>query len=331
MKRNKRLFFVTVLFLFSLFCLAAAPYANITYAEGSSFILIRDNEKTDWSVDDGSVFGMEVKPGDILQTAGKTFLEVYINPLSATVQIAENTSFRCDADSTGTQSSGALFYGRVRAKVAKLTGSSSYKITSPSLVAGVRGTEFGCDVIAVRPDSTAQSSDVGDPTAVSSVLNRVFCLEGSVMVTDASSQVVIINQDEMVEQLVDSVNDADSVDAGPLEKKSLDDEVRDFWENHPVLDDTAEDQDAKVEDVNLTKVIDRQWPEGQEIEGDKRNFRIPSAAVISLIGVGSAICIGTTIYAVQADTSFGEFIPSYATGFILIGTGSILGIISALF
>ena len=153
--RNKRVYCAILVLLMTASALAAAPYATITYAEGKSFSLLRSGKQTTVSVSSPDVFGMEIVPGDVIQTGAGTFLELYINPIAASVQIAENTSFRCDADSTGAKSSGELYYGRVRAKVAKLSGSSSYRISSPSLVAGVRGTDFGCDVIAVRPTRTS--------------------------------------------------------------------------------------------------------------------------------------------------------------------------------
>jgi formylglycine-generating enzyme required for sulfatase activity len=128
-----------------------------------------------------------------------------------------------------------LYYGRVRAKVAKLAGSSSYKITSPSLVAGVRGTDFGCDLIAVRP-RVKDGTDAG----ASPVMSRVFCFEGSVSVSEAdgsADETILIEKNEMVEKLV--VKDTGTAPAAVpvLQKKTLDVEVTEFWKGSRVSSD----------------------------------------------------------------------------------------------
>ena len=203
--RNKRVLTVIAALTLGGILFAASPYATVVYAEGASFSLIRSGKTVTVSVADPATIGMEIKPGDIIRTGPSTFIEIAINPISASVQIAENTSFRCDANATGLDSSGELYYGRIRAKVAKLSGNASYRMSSPSLTAGVRGTDFGLDVIAIRQSGAAGSTGgTQATTGTAPTLFRVFCFEGNVLVGSVAgtlSDTLMISGNEMVERV----------------------------------------------------------------------------------------------------------------------------------
>lgn len=313
---NKRVSVIIFCFLIGALVYSATPYASITYAEGNSFILMRNGKSSTISIASTDVFGMEVAPGDIIQTGPGTFLELLINPISASLQIAENTSFRCDADATGTKSTGELYYGRVRAKVAKLSGSSSYRISSPSLVAGVRGTDFGCDVIA----------KAGAP-----VLNRVFCFEGSVLVAEAAGatlNTVLIAKDEMVEKLVPINKGNEPVVEVPMEKKSLSTEVNSFWQARPFVELPPPAPVSRL--VGNYIVTERVWPEGNTVKPNARNLRIPNGAMFALVGLGTLACIGAGAYSSQVDSTNGYLLPVTSGGLIMIGSGTVLALISLL-
>jgi hypothetical protein len=66
----------------------------------------------------------------------------------------------------------SLVYGRVRAKVDKLAGTDTFTIRSATSVAGVRGTDFGIDVVARQ-----------QAVAVPENLTRTYVFEGTVTVT----------------------------------------------------------------------------------------------------------------------------------------------------
>jgi hypothetical protein len=300
--------------------LGAEPYASVSFAEGSSFTVIRNNKPASWSVSDGKFFGMELMPGDIIQTANATFVEVVIRPIGATIQIAENTSFRCDADSTGKKSSGELYYGRVRAKVKKLAMGSSYRIASPSLVAGVRGTDFGVDAVS------APKADSAVASTASPVINRVFCFDGNVIVTgagDAVSGSVSIGGNEMVEKAAG--------DIGLPAKARVSDEITTFWSGHPVSPAAAQMLAASsARNENGLTVIDRPWPAGQIRVDDGRNLRIPNAMAASLIGVGAVAC--SVFSAISASSGVSPIeTPYYTAGLVMIGSGSVLAVVSMLF
>lgn len=318
--RNKRVLLTACLSLLCVIGLEAEPYASVSFAEGSSFTLIRSNKPVSWAVSDGKVLGMELMPGDIIQTANATFVEVVIHPIGATIQVAENTSFRCDADSSGKKSSGELYYGRVRAKVKKLALGTSYRIASPSLVAGVRGTDFGVDVVSAPKTDTAAGG------SASPVVNRVFCFDGNVIVTgsgDTVSESVSIGGNEMVEKVEGVI--------GLPAKANVSDEIKTFWSGHPVSPAAAQMlASSSVKTVNGLTVVDRPWPAGQVRVDGGRNLRIPNGMAAGLIGVGAIAC--SVFSAISAGTGTPPIeTPYYTAGLVMIGSGSVLAVVSMLF
>ena len=312
---------------------ASSPYATVSYAEGSSFTLMRNGKLTTFKTDDAAVLGMEIMPGDIIKTASSTFIEIFIKPIGAAVQIAENTSFRCDADSTGTKSTGELYYGRVRAKVAKLASTSSYRISSPSLVAGVRGTDFGLDVIAVR-----QSGAAGTQPASSPELFRVFCFEGSVMVSSAVSTVsdtLMIEKNEMVEKIVPPGKENAPEVTAPLTKKPVTGEVVNFWKVHPfavisALPLPVASAPSSHMEGNLT-VTDRPWPAGRdESAASIHNTKLPYGSAVLLVGLGSICCAGAAVWSNHVDSAARFINPAFSAGGIMIGSGTVLALASLL-
>jgi hypothetical protein len=328
--RNKRVATVIGSLLLGGFLFAASPYATVVYAEGNSFSLIRGGKSVTVKVDDAATIGMEIARGDIIRTASGTFLEIAIEPISASVQIAENTSFRCDADSTGTQSTGELYYGRVRAKVAKLGGSSSFKISSPSLVAGVRGTDFGLDVIAVRPSKTGSPAVAATPSApVSPMLFRVFCFEGSVLVGSAAgtiSDTLILGNNEMVESVAASGGQKAAESAVPLSKTAVSVDVVDFWKVHPfaVISRLPKPVTAVAESAPPSDALDVTPKDQQKV----RNMRVPRAAAIALIGLGSVACFTAGVYRNEIDADARFIDPLFAAGGVMFGSGMALGLVT---
>jgi hypothetical protein len=354
--RNKSLVFVLSFFVFGVSAFAAGPWAVISYAEGKTFNLIRNGKTAVHSVDSSDVFGMEIRQGDIIHTSAATFLEITINSVSATVQVAENTSFKCDADSGGAKVSGELYYGRVRAKVAKLAGSSSFKISTPTLVAGVRGTDFGCDVIAVRgaAQGATQGAGAGSSAAQSAatpVLNRVFCFEGSVAVTKTEAalpvsksaggaaagtaaagatalkapETVVIGKNEMVENVV--ADSAAPLSAEPLKKAALPEDVHQFWESLAL---PAAATVLPADETGL-RTYGHSWPAGRDEKASIRNLKVPAIAAAALIVFGSAACIGSAAYASNVDLDGVFVMPAHSAGVVMISSGTILALLSTFF
>ncbi len=305
-----------VFFIMAAILLAETPYATVVYAEGKRFSVIRDGKTVNYSPESPEVIGLAIERGDILQTAPDTYLEISIRPISASVQLAENTTFRCDSDDSGMKSEGKLYYGRVRAKVAKLTDSSSYKITAPSLVAGVRGTDFGCDHFYIRP----QALSTPDTTPASPVLSRVFCFEGHVLVAPVATpdlETVMIAGGEMVESSAPAVASG-ATEPVTLVKAPVSTEVDEFWkgrEFHPVPGEppvVATAVQTEEERLVVEKEIKRE-----------RNHQVRLAGSVALFLAGS-IVVGTAYPEYDRDGMTSSVIASASYGGVLIGSSLVL-------
>jgi hypothetical protein len=144
---------------------AQAAYAEIVFVQGSDILIIRSNGQT---VNEDPI-GMRLSTGDQVQTGAKTSVELVTMPRRSRLRLSENTVVTMGNLGNDGSTTLNLLYGRLRSKVEKLAGNPSpYKVSSPSFVAGVRGTDFGCDVLVSRPGENSST--------------RVYCFEGSVEV-----------------------------------------------------------------------------------------------------------------------------------------------------
>jgi hypothetical protein len=329
---NKRVLTIACALSLGGFLFAASPFATVVYAEGGSFSLLRSGSTVTVRADDPGAVGTEIRAGDIIKTGNSTFVEIALSAGNASIQIAENTTFKCESDSSGLKTSGELYYGRVRAKVAKLGGNSSFKLSSPSLVAGVRGTDFGLDVIAAKPGG----GNVTSPSAASSVtLYRVFCFEGSVLVGSVAGTIpdplagggaLSLGANEMVERV--SSAKAAQPESIPLERQKVSTEVVDFWKVHPFAVVTRLPKGIAVPGVQggLPDTDGVRYAEPRT----RVNSKFPQGGAIALVGAGTLLC-GFAAYWSQARDSDARFIePSYTAGGIMIGSGTVLGIVSLL-
>lgn len=326
MKRNRSIVFSILIFLCCGF-LAAEPYGSIVYAEGKSFTLIRDGAPRVIAVDSSGVFGMEIMAGDIFQTAEETMLEFAVYAVGATIKIAENTSFRCGVEPEKKQVTGELYYGRVRAKVERLAKGATYRISSPSLVAGVRGTDFGLDVISVKvPQASIESNnnEYSTQQGHSAILHRVFCLEGSVLVGDFSApklNTVLLSAGEKVEKL--QVLSKKDIDEAALEKEEINKEIREFWEERPFSGKSPVLMSLTEPVIRLDSSVN----DGEEVSKKPQNRSIPTILTTTLFILGGSALITAAI----ADyTSSDDWLvkSSLSAGCIMIGSGAVISIMS---
>ena len=338
MNRNKSILSVIcIILLCAVPLVAEGPFASIIYAEGTSFRLIRDGRQQQISVDSTDVFGMEVLPGDIFQTASETMLEFTIHELGATVKIAENTSFRFDREADNKRTTGELYYGRVRAKVDRLARGNTYRISSPSLVAGVRGTDFGLDVIALRqtapPVEAAEDETTREYAAAaaeSAVLHRVFCFDGSVLVGDFSGpelDTIILTAGEKVERVIIP---SEKSDPAPLQKQRIDSEIREFWDMRPF-------KGIEVGVIPVTEVADTAEPSDQKGPAPRplkfgstrsaKHMRVPGALTATLMVLGtSSFASAAVLDSVTSDDWLVQ--ATQTSGYIMIGSGLVITILS---
>lgn len=168
-------------FLLSLFLIVAVvltvsaqerdSYAFVIYAEGYDMTIFRNDELLTYDVVRDNVIGMPLLPGDLIQTDGETFVELQVMPSRTVIKVAENTTFRIEEIGGTGGGSFDLAYGRLRARVDRITGNEEFRIRGRSAVAGVRGTDFGYDFVATREGSVDAET-------------QVYVFEGSVEVTE---------------------------------------------------------------------------------------------------------------------------------------------------
>lgn len=224
---------------------STASSADIVFASGREFSIIRSGEIHRYAADAPEVLGLSLLSGDMVQTGADTFVEIQLLPAGSVLKLAENTSFLLKSvggQGADPSASFGLVYGRVRAKVAKLTGSGSFSIRSGPTVAGVRGTDFGLD--ATVPSFPREAgAEVATPA---SPAVKVYCFSGEVAVypsvpessasPDAASPTgdadpgaplsslpyVVLQADEQAEVALAS--------GIPLvERSSVDEETKSYW------------------------------------------------------------------------------------------------------
>ena len=230
---RSKFFLVAFLLLLSA-GLSAQTAAEIVYAEGEGFTLVREGTTTYYDLYLEPAEGLTLQGGDLLLTESGTWLELQIGGSMTLIKVAENTTFTLKS----LQDEGGIFkvsYGRVRARVEKLTGETPFWIEGSDTVAGVRGTDFGYDLF--YDEKSPEKKNVS-----------VYCFDGKVEVVrrlepeedkpfvpgpdfekgKEKTSTVILGRNEMV-----SVFSEDKT--APLDKKRIEPEVRDFWEVNEFL------------------------------------------------------------------------------------------------
>lgn len=203
--------------------------AEIVYADGEGFSLVRNGESEYYDIYLGDAEGLKLQGGDLILTEGNTWIEIQLAGSGTIIKIAENTTFTLKT----LQNEGGTFevaYGRVRARVEKLTAETPFWIEGSDTVAGVRGTDFGYDLF-YNPD-TPEKKTVS-----------VYCFEGKVEVVRQlalegdedfradpdfaegkdKTSTVILRKNEMV-----SIASEDETAA--LSKERIESEIKEFWE-----------------------------------------------------------------------------------------------------
>lgn len=228
----KRYVLVFALIIFSCSALLYAEgveAGEIVFAEGDGFTVIRADEELYYEPAIDDILGLMLYSGDMILTENDTFIEMELYNSGSRITIAENTTFTLEEiGNTG----GGIFnvaYGRIKAKVNKLTEEDGFFVTGFDTVAGVRGTEFGYDLFfdPLNMENGKQTS--------------IYCFEGKVAVAkeeidlvvdkpvdlvneDINKNTIIISADQMV--VVDS-----EVRNKPLKKERLNDDIEQYWED----------------------------------------------------------------------------------------------------
>ena len=208
---------------------------SVVYATGSGFQLIRDGKPSEYDLAADNADGLELYAGDYINTYEATFIEIELTGSGHLLKISENTSFLFEEKQQSEQNRFLVSYGRVRARVEKLAGLEQFTIDGPSVVAGVRGTDFGYDVLYTSGVGIPVSSvycftgeiEVRPKVAVSSAEGLEEEIERKLLEQGGAS--IIIGADEMM-KLEGGTKETGEVFR--IQKTSVSEEISAFWEEN---------------------------------------------------------------------------------------------------
>jgi hypothetical protein len=270
---------------------------ELVYAEGKDFSLVRGNQRSVYAADDPSALGLEIQEGDLLQTGSRTFVEVQLLPRGTVMKIAENSSFLFKGFGAGGEAvSLGLIYGRVRAKVAKVSGSDSFTIRSGNTIAGVRGTDFGVDAI-LNPLSSPVSGSSSQPTV------QIYCFSGEVAVIPSTTEESILPDAPAVTVKKDEMVSVDVSQALPMvERRSLDEQTLAYWTSNDFKGETTvpvpetaplRPAEPKVE-IQIRTVVER-VVQIEYVPPDYAPFQRTNAVKNTTIGAGAFFSVAGVV------------------------------------
>ncbi len=196
---------------------AVTGYAEIVYLQGSDLMVLSKGA----SVSLGDPIGTRLLPGDVLQTGPKTQAEILLQPRGARLRLSENTVLSIHGlsdQSTDLE----LLYGRLRSKVEKLAARGNpFELRASGIVAGVRGTDFGCDYVAAKPGAKA--------------LVVVYCFEGAIQVTTEVKSEAGKEAEQESEPVFLDAGAMATIETGPgaapIETAPISQDIQDFWKD----------------------------------------------------------------------------------------------------
>ncbi len=252
---------------------------EVVYAEGREFAVVRGGVPRTFKADDPDAIGYRIESGDLVQTKASTFLEIQLVPQGTVLKLAENSSFMFKGlGKPGEDISLGLIYGRVRAKVAKLSGTESFSIRSGTTVAGVRGTDFGFDAIAKPAE---RSGGTFRPPEVS-----VYCFSGEVTVApvaalekEAEAPMVVVKANELVK--VDLTTEVPIV-----ERSLINEEIKTYWIDHEFQGETPVPAPVAVPIITPEKEVVIKYIE-PDYQPYKQAARIKNTAIVGAILMGT--------------------------------------------
>lgn len=225
--------------------------AVVEYSSGDDIVVIRQGKRVAFK----DPIGLELFQGDQVQTGKAVFVEMTLYGGGAVLKLAENTTFILERLADG-QTTMQLVYGRIRAKVEKLAGTDSFSVRSTQAIAGVRGTDFGLDVITSR-------------TSSSTTTTRAYCFEGSVEV------IAYVRSDMLAAEALEPIPKAFLISAGEMvqvegetgkteaSKTKVDQSILDFWvDNDYVVESSvlAPAASSTARSVSTTVIVPAETP-----------------------------------------------------------------------
>ena len=310
MRSSLPLFFYLVV---TVFTASSEDLARIIATEGSTFTLVRKSESHIYDLNRTQVKGMTIYSGDMILTESDTFVEVQLLSGQSFIKIAGDTTFIFE--NIGRDGSGVfkLIYGRVRARVDSLPPKTDFYITGYDTVAGVRGTDFGYDLLYNRTEENPE------------IISKVYCFEGSVDVAWVSLAAEKFSEiDKMgYNQEIRSIYGNEMITLSSSRNKiigitKVEQEIIDFWNAHPFDYDKVLEEDEFPEypeefDSSLNDM---------KLSGKRKNFQ---TAGLYTMGIGCGIMFTSLFFYtfMPVDDSLPLALTYFGGGISALGLGYI--------
>ena len=291
------------------------PACVVIYAEGDGFTVVSGSDEHFYDLFEEDVIGLEFKKNDMIFTESDTLLEVQVASSNNIIKISENSSFKIEDFEEKGGGSFALTYGKIRAKVQKLTNTQKFTIDGKSAVCGVRGTDFGYDVVA-------------DPLGVEDdLVTKIYCFEGSVEVEkkaevlveaegDAQAVVTEILPEEpgMVKKILITADEMVSLSTREPEKElvkeTVSDEITAYWDLH----------EFKTDPLTIITLKDLQEAYQDRRFGTRKSLFWGG---MGLVMGGTVLELASFFLGIYAGSGYEDLRFSFrVTGGILIGAGA---------
>ncbi len=281
--------------------------AAISYAEGNGFQLVRNGQSTSYDILKGDVLGLPIQVGDMILTDKNSFVEIQLNSGNGgVVKLAEDTTFTVTSLDGNGGGVFKLIFGRIRVKVAALTGGSRLWVSGYDTVAGVRGTDFGYDLFYDIADEGGERQ------------TSVYCFEGSVDVVQYDKKTVskidlmalepfILNAGKMVKT-------RSTTPDAKLRSVKIDNDISSYWSAYPII--TAVGLPAGgTEKLEVSEELNLD----SSLETVKRTYET-GGKIVFAAGVGM-MTIGGLLKAFLPDNDSAN---DLSTGLLAIGGTSVL-------
>ncbi|MDA3948769.1 MAG: FecR domain-containing protein [Spirochaeta sp.] len=276
------------------------PYAFVIYAEGYNLSVFRNDEMTTYDVLVDDVIGMPLLPGDLVQTDNDTFVEMQVMPSRTVVKIAENTTFEIERIGGAGGGTFDMSYGRMRARVERLTQNDRFEIRGFTAVAGVRGTDFGYDMVVEREaaaelqtkvyvfDGEVEVSEPGGETvtetadasgSVPEATAEPVRLQANEMVSVVSAvpPEVARRADEIAGGTPGAVAPAPAEEAAPrkvvFRQQQIETEIEDFWQRKDFAEDAIDPDTVEEKFPGINARVQRLSDERRQYEELQRRRR----------------------------------------------------------
>lgn len=281
MKKLKYIVFILILQSFIIYSVdseASELTVKITYINNVSgnIIFVNEDGTEELTGYDVSI-GTQLPIGWTVLTGNGDSIELKVEPDDSVIKIAENTNFKVmalqginDSESSDFE----LIFGKFRTIAAKLVGDEVYNFYGQTSACGVRGTDFGMQIV------TDQASGIKEET---------FVFEGEVELThQVTGQTVSVAANQYV-----NAADFKVIDMTPEVQSSLQEELT--FEQPPVVPPVPPVELTPTEPVNILPLDSEQQEETVFESPILPQSEINLALIENTIGTGGLFINNTPV------------------------------------